>query len=405
MFGNHISKKLSAYYHSELSPQDARRVAEHLLHCQHCRKEYEEIKMGAQLAAQLSLSEAPESLWKELELMLNQAETERAAAPAHHAGAAAPEGTQRKSGATISSLKPLAAFATLLVLIGAGALWVYLRRTPTEDGRTEDPNKPAWAVKRIEGQPKIGERQIGEKGRLSVGEWLVTDDRSRAQISVGEIGEVRVEPNSRIRLVQAREDEHRLAIPRGKMHAFIWAPPRQFYVDTPSAVAVDLGCTYTLEVKDDEQGLLHVTSGWVAFEWEGRESFVPAEAECVTRPRLGPGTPYFRDASARFQDSLAKFDTAKSDETARASALGEILNRSRKKDALTLWHLLRRTNEAERSRVYDRLAKLIPPPKKVTRAGILLGDRAMIDAWWDKLELGDTEWWRMWKGPIPSQTK
>src|SRR4030095_15328631 len=115
-----------------------------------------------------------------------------------------------------------------------------------------------------------------ETGRLTTGDWLVTDDESRAQISVGEIGEVKVEPNSRIRLVQARDKEHRLGLARGKMQAFIWAPPGQFYVDTPSAVAVDLGCSYTLEVNDDGLGLLRVTLGWVAFEWEGRESFVPA---------------------------------------------------------------------------------------------------------------------------------
>jgi hypothetical protein len=89
------------------------------------------------------------------------------------------------------------------------------------------------------------------------------------------------------------------------MQAFIWAPPRQFYVDTPSAVAVDLGCAYTLEVGDDGQGLLSVVGGWVAFEWQGRETFVPAMAMCVTRPRLGPGTPYFSDASEDFQNALA----------------------------------------------------------------------------------------------------
>ena len=34
------------------------------------------------------------------------------------------------------------------------------------------------------------------------------------------------------------------------MSARIWAPPRLFYVNTPSAVAEDLGCAYTLEVDD-----------------------------------------------------------------------------------------------------------------------------------------------------------
>jgi hypothetical protein len=38
----------------------------------------------------------------------------------------------------------------------------------------------------------------------------------------------------------------------------IWAPPRLFFVDTPSAVAADLGCSYTLEVKDDGAGVLRV---------------------------------------------------------------------------------------------------------------------------------------------------
>jgi Putative zinc-finger/FecR protein len=430
MLGKHISKRLSAYHHGELSPEECRRVAEHLLHCQRCRREYEEIKIGAGLAAQLSSSEAPSSLWDELESILDEdlrdaarrdvteSRTKLRMISNGYGSKRRPTGEReqrQRSGMREVLVKPLsfdfrsgkiraAALYTVMFLL-VGSLWVYIRRQQRE----VDQNLPAWAVKRLAGSPRIGERQMGEQGHLAIGQWLVTDDASRAQISVGDIGEVRVEPNSRIGLVVARADEHRLAIPKGKLHAFIWAPPRQFYVDTPSAVAVDLGCTYTLEVNEDGQGLLQVTSGWVAFEWEGRESFVPAEAECITRPRSGPGTPYFGDASRKLRGALAQFDTSQSGDSARASArasaLDIILQQSRKKDAITLWHLLTRTNEGELARVYDRLARLVPPPKIVTREGILRGDRSMIDAWWDRLDLGDTEWWRMWKGPIPSQSK
>jgi FecR protein len=218
---------------------------------------------------------------------------------------------------------------------------------------------------------------------------------------VGVIGQVEVEPNSQVKLLQARDDDHRLSLRRGKMHAFIWAPPRKFYVDTPSAVAVDLGCAYTLEVNDDGQALLSVTSGWVAFEQDGRESFVPQAAMCITRPGFGPGTPYFGDAADEFKAALAKFDTAKSDEAARAAALETVLAQSRRHDALTLWHLLSRTNESERGQVYDRLAALIPPPNDITREGVLRGDRQMLDVWWEKLELGRADFWRLWKGPVP----
>ena len=123
---------------------------------------------------------------------------------------------------------------------------------------------------------------------------------------------------------------------------------------------------------------------------------------CITRPELGPGTPFFEDASPALQASLARFDTEPANDEARAAALEEVLQQARERDGLTLWHLLARTNAAERNHVFDRMAKLIPPPREVTREGILRGERAMLDAWWEKLELGSPSWWRLWKAPLPN---
>src|SRR5438876_1202274 len=95
---------------------------------------------------------------------------------------------------------------------------------------------------------------------------------------------------------------------RGRMSARISAPPKLFFVNTPSAVAEDLGCAYTLEVDDAGNSLLRVTLGWVALQLKDRESLVPAGAACATRPGIGPGTPYFEDASELFRTALAKLD-------------------------------------------------------------------------------------------------
>lgn len=386
MFGNHVHKRLSAYLHGELSPEDARRVAEHLRNCGRCRIEFAEIEFGAQLAGQLQREQAPESLWAELEAAMDGENV------SHRRGAKNAEAAQSRN---YLALLPLGmSTACVLLLIGIGAYWYSQPYVAPEID-----NRPAWEVTRLDGRPVIGKRKIEEKGQLPLGEWLTTDDASRAQISVGQIGEVKLEPNSRVQLVEAREDNHRLAMQRGKMEAFIWAPPRKFFVETPSALAVDLGCSYTLEVAEDGTALLHVTMGWVAFEWQGRESFVPAEAKCVTRPALGPGTPYFNDASAEFQTALNAFDTGSAD------SLDVILALARKRDALTLWHLLSRTENDARGKVFDRLAQLIPPPEKVTRTGVLGNNRVMFDLWWKELGLGDTEWWRMWKGDLPTQSR
>jgi hypothetical protein len=241
-------------------------------------------------------------------------------------------------------------------------------------------------VTRIYGAPTVGTERISKNGELAVGEWLETDANSRAQLNVSSIGNVDIDENTRVRLLETRPTEHRLELARGKMSAHIWAPPRLFFVNTPSAVAADLGCAYTLEVDDHGSSLLRVTSGWVALELENRESIVPAGAACETRPSIGPGTPYFEDASSVFRESLKTVDFDPDAKT-RSAALVWILDQARPRDTLTLWHLLARVDGEDRALVYDTMAVLAPPPPGVTREGVLALDQKMLDAWRDSLEM------------------
>jgi FecR protein len=257
-----------------------------------------------------------------------------------------------------------------------------------------------WLVETLTGAPVVdGVRASSDKsqtGRLRVGEWLETDAVSRARIEVGQIGRVEVDPNTRLQHVAARGGEHRMSLSEGSIHARIWAPPKLFFVNTPSATAVDLGCEYTLQVDFRGAGLIRVTLGWVSFEGYGRESFIPDGAIGTTRPGAGPGTPYYEDAPSGYGEALAILDYSPADDARRAGALDLILTSARRRDAMTLWHLLSRGTTAERERVYDRLAVLAPPPEGVTRQAVLSGDRRALDEWWDSLGL-DTTWWKLWK--------
>jgi hypothetical protein len=156
-------------------------------------------------------------------------------------------------------------------------------------------------------------------------------------------------------------------------------------VDTPSAVAADLGCAYTLEVDDQGGSLLRVTTGWVALQLKDRESMVPAGAACQTRRGIGPGTPYFEDSSESFRTALTKLDF-QSGATDRGKTLESLLGDSRVRDTLTLWHLLARVEGAERALVYARMAELAPPPAGVTREGVLALNQQMLDTWKNNLE-------------------
>ena len=255
-------------------------------------------------------------------------------------------------------------------VIGVVLLWYSTR-----------PQPPSWEVVRLDGSPAVGSKRVAETGRIAVGEWLQTDASSRARVSIGDIGTVEVEPNSRIRLIAAKPNEHRLALARGEISAVVSAPPRLFFVETPVSTAVDLGCAYKMKTDESGSGLLRVTAGWVALESKGRESLVPAGANCRTRSEAGPGTPYFSDASEALQQALEAFDF----ENGGSESLRVILREARVRDTLTLWHLLSRVDREERARMFDRMVELTPLPDGVSREKALDLDKDTLQRW--RLEL------------------
>jgi hypothetical protein len=254
----------------------------------------------------------------------------------------------------------------------------------------------AWDVSSLSGAPAIDGRVVTDRARMTRGEWLETDSASRARIAVGGIGNVDVDPNTRLQLV-ANGREHHMALDRGTIHARISAPPKLFFVATQAATAIDLGCAYTLQVDARGDGMLRVTHGWVGLERGSRATYVPKGALCPIRTDRGPGTPRYEDAPSGYAEALMVLDFAVPDDPRRAAALDLVLSTARRQDALTLWHLLTRGSLEERERVYERLAALAPPPNGVTRELVLAGNQLALDRWWDWLGIDTGTWWRLLK--------
>ena len=287
---------------------------------------------------------------------------------------------------------PLALAATVVLMVAGTWQW---RPEPAPGRRQASAagESSGWKVASVSGTPMLAKAPVNRESPVAANGWLETDASSSARVSAGDVGHVDVGPGSRVRVVAAGPGEHRLALVRGRLDAFIWASPGQFFVETPSAVAIDLGCAYTLEVDPDGAGRLRVTVGWVGFELNGRESLVPAGAVCATRPGRGPGTPHFEDAAPGFIEGLARLDSG---QPGSREALEQVLSDARSRDALSLWHLLSRLDDPAAGRVYDRLAVIAPPPPMVTKELALAGDRWALDAWWDTFGLGEAAYFRMW---------
>jgi len=336
----HVSGQLARYCDGQAAPEEVRRIEAHLTSCERCRRERDDIRFAAGLVRQLAVVTAPVSVWHAIDAQID----------------APRRGSEQPRGWTLA---PALAFAWVLAIVAAGAA-AYWFANPTVD--------QPWQVATL--KPATGP----STGRLAEGAWVETDTTTRARITVGSIGIVDVEPETRVRLGTISANEYRIALARGTIRAQIAAPPRLFVVDTPASTVVDLGCAYTVNVDADGRGDLHVTEGWAALEWKGRESLVPAGASAPIRPGVGPGTPSFDDASAGLRAALATFDFADGGSNALTTVLGE----ARVRDTLTLWHLLSRAATSDRERVYDRIAGLASPPESISRAKALQLDRETL---------------------------
>ncbi|MGI8884947.1 MAG: FecR domain-containing protein [Pyrinomonadaceae bacterium] len=434
----HYKEKLSGFVNHELQGDERQAVAEHLLLCANCRTEHDQIKLGAVLAGSLTRADAPVGVWNKIENALDKKEESR--------GSSIPNFVFFGSRAFVAAAGSLIICGLLAAIyfgvLRSDSQETVKNETPSESANVEMPqvvlipgetlanqnsntthlansnpsvqiapqnansnvqtspktnpvqaknnpketiiarnDLPSWNVETLAGTPKIG-NSFEKSSKLAVGEFLETDANSRAKIQVANIGNVEIAPNSRVQLVKTNSNEHRLSLKRGVLQAKINAPPRLFIVDTPSAVAVDLGCEYTLEVDKDGNSRLHVTSGYVALERGGRESIVPAGAMCLTKKGKGLGTPFSDESSAQFQSALFNFDFA----NGGSESLQTVIKESNLYDSLTLWHLLSRVPKTEREKVFEALAVHVEPPANVTRKGILRLDKKMLEAWWTEIE-------------------
>lgn len=411
MSEKHYKSMLSAFVGRELAPDEQEEIARHLMQCSDCRAEHDVVKFGANLAATITRHDAPLSVWNEIAAGLDARSVPR---------------MTLIPDVSYFGMRNFATYAVGLILVVAAASSVYLTffRNAADEARTEkpvqsqaghaatddgavlstglpaiteeatplpitsNPERPApelvtaasWQLETISGAPKVGDTPKAD--RIGVGQVLETDAASRARIEVADIGTVEIAPNSRVRMVGTSSAQHRLSLERGGLHARIAAPPRLFIVDTPSAMAVDLGCEYKLDVDKAGNSRLHVTSGFVALERDGRESIVPAGAICLTRKGKGIGTPFSADTTEEFRRALERFDFA----GGGSAAVKAMLEARGFYDMISLWHLIPRVTVADRPAVFDALAEYVKPPATATREGIIGLDKKMLADWREEVE-------------------
>lgn len=279
---------------------------------------------------------------------------ENALRPLRHAGGPPP----RRRFAT----RRAAAAAAAAVIILAGAWWL----TRDDDATSAPRSGACYTVAGVSGC-----------ARAFVGEEIVADEG--AEIEIGDIGRVTLDPGARIRVDAADADDHRLFLVEGAVEASIGlGGVNRFRIGSPAGVSVDLGCEYRMDV--DAAGTTHVLVrlGRVAFEAEGRRVIVPAGAECRTRPGRRPSTPLWTlHTTPRYREALAEIDASQSPPD---DAVAIVLDVHEPRDTLVLWHLLQLPSAALRRAALARIRKLVTLPADFARVDAASVRAGALDA-------------------------
>jgi hypothetical protein len=245
---------------------------------------------------------------------------------------------------------------------------------------------PGFELLHVNGPVTIGDRSVQQGSLVRQGEALCTGPEANTKVAVAEFGEVELSPESELHLVASGPKQHRMRLTKGELSAVVVAPPRFFVIETPAGEAVDLGCAYTLKVDDQGSTILNVTSGWVSLERDGPDGLVPAGWTCTTRKVEGVGTPVAIDAPVPVKAAFKRFDLGRS-----GPALSNCLRVARKQDALSLWHLLSRTDGSDRRLVWEALAKLCPPPEDAPKPQVLELESKALSAWRESIMWSNSE--------------
>ena len=140
------------------------------------------------------------------------------------------------------------------------------------------PASTGWAMNITSGDARVDGLAAGRM--LPIGAWLETG-AGRVQLVVADIGTVVVGPGTRARIVVSEAKKQQMELAQGRLTAQIVTVPRRFFVQTKSALVVDLGCAFQLDVDAAGKTSLVVTAGAVALaDHTGHEVAVPAGSAC-----------------------------------------------------------------------------------------------------------------------------
>ena len=383
-FCDETERLIDDYLEGNISPKDKEIMDSHVDSCEDCKGYLEATsKLKLQLGSlstnyeYLSSSEKDE-LWKGVESKVDFEKRQTEELNKNFEDPA-----YRKYGLLYKYRYYASAFAALIVI---GMIFFAVKNFKFESPvltKQDSYGLPSyWKVTSLSGTPFISEEAMAKLDSIRDGEYIITNDSSRAELFITDIGKVLVEPNTKLMIVKGKDGRNKLSVIYGTIDADMKKVQEPVHVELPSAIAMDEGGSYKVTVDGSGDGLFYVKSGQVEVVSGNKQSVVPAGSLVMTKKDKGVGTPFSNLSSSVFKKALYNFDFGNCD----VSCVTTILNSANKNDAVSLVNMITQVEEQYKDRVYAKVASFVPPPHPVHRDSIPFIDEKEIEDWVTKIE-------------------
>jgi len=190
---------------------------------------------------------------------------------------------------------------------------------------------------------------------VNVGDWIQTDGETSVILKIANVGDINIEPNSKVRFIQSDDSQSRIEVAYGTVNTST-SQADKFVLQTSNMKVQDKGSSYSFKVDDKGNGVIYVNNGIANIESGNRVSVVPEGKFCMYKPEFGVGIPFRKDAKPEFQNAIFQYDFNNGGQNAIYSAIASAMP----EDYYSLLNLIPRVDEKTKYLVLNKLGRIAP---------------------------------------------
>ncbi|MBS1492479.1 MAG: zf-HC2 domain-containing protein [Bacteroidetes bacterium] len=190
---------------------------------------------------------------------------------------------------------------------------------------------------------------------VNVGDWIQTDSVSSVILKIANVGDVSIEPNTKVRFIQSDNNISRIEVVYGTVNTST-SQADKFVLQSSNMKVQDKGGSYSFKVDDKGNGVIYVNNGIANVESGNKSSVVTDGKFCLYKPEYGVGIPFRKDSKPEFQNALFNYDFNNGGTPSVYYAIANAMP----EDYSSLLNLIPRVDDKTKYLVYNKLSKLAP---------------------------------------------